>query len=343
MILYGPGTAKPDAILAIYFASDPTGDRIRLKAMKSDYATPEDAMAKEVYHPVGYVWLPLPSLLSFVLRGVLAAPGQPLVLDQPQKLCTLSPALSHSVSDVLEELDPSGRLSLSAPLDDAGEDLGKDLRRPHAFQPLAGPKAPFAQFRVVLRRRATTAPRRSLPGGNRVMIRSTLPDWTYPSKPVEEFIPGGFAGARNTPIRPELIAEIALIRALALRFFDFRPDDWDLSNPEFVCALNMVSAWVTLRVGYACGIRAIKSPLPWAHNIHPVLLIVNWRDKDNRSGYHTRILWVPEDVRDELARYQGLLLQLCKKLGLAAEWRKVPGFFIDARRRGRNSSSHGLS
>jgi hypothetical protein len=164
------------------------------------------------------------------------------------------------------------------------------------------------------------------------MIRFALPEWTYPSKPIEDFIPDGFAGARNTPIFDELISAIAAIRAPALKFFDFKSSDWSLANTEFVHAFNMVSAWVTLRVGYACGIRAIKSPLPWARDIHPVFLVVTWRDKDNRSGYHTRILWVPKDVRVELASYQALLLQICRKLGLPAKWRRIPGFFIDVQR-----------
>jgi hypothetical protein len=138
------------------------------------------------------------------------------------------------------------------------------------------------------------------------MIRFALPEWTYPSKPIEDFIPDGFAGARNTPIFAELISAIAAIRAAALKFSDFRLIDWDLTNPEFVHA--------------------------WARDIHPVFLVVTWRDKDNRSGYHTRILWVPKDVRDELASYQALLLRICRKLGLPAKWRRVPGFFIDVQR-----------
>jgi len=165
------------------------------------------------------------------------------------------------------------------------------------------------------------------------MIRAALPDFEYPSKQVREFIADGFAGARNTPIISELITAIAAIRALALKFFDFESNDWNLANTEFVNAFNMISAWVTLRVGYACGIRAIKSPLPWAHDIHPVFLVATWRDKDNRSGYHTRILWVPKDVRDELACYQVLLLRICRRLGLPDKWRRVPGFFLDAQRR----------
>lgn len=173
---------------------------------------------------------------------------------------------------------------------------------------------------------------RLYPGGDRVMIRSALPDFRYPSKPVEEFIPDGFVGARNTPILSELTTAIASIRARALPLFELAPTAWELANPEFVSAFNAVSAWVALRLGYACGIRAVKSPLPWARDIHPVFGIKKWSDKDNRSGYHTRYLWVPADVRIELASYQALLLLICRKLGLGSKWRKEPGFFIDPER-----------
>ncbi len=112
VVLYGPGTAKPAAEVAIYMASDPTEDRIRLEPVTADYATAEDVTAKNVHHPAGYIWLPLPSFLSFVLRAALAAPGQSLALDHPRKLCTLTAALAESVPDLLAELDPSGRLNL---------------------------------------------------------------------------------------------------------------------------------------------------------------------------------------------------------------------------------------
>jgi hypothetical protein len=164
------------------------------------------------------------------------------------------------------------------------------------------------------------------------MIRFALPDFEYPSKPVENFIPHGFVGPRKTPIVCELITAITSIRSHALPLFDLASTAWELTNPEFVTALNAVSGWITLRAGYACGIRAIESPLPWARDIHPVLGITKWADKDDRSGYHTRLLWVPKDLRTELSFYQAMLLRICSELALAPKWRQVPGFFIDAER-----------
>jgi hypothetical protein len=80
--------------------------------------------------------------------------------------------------------------------------------------------------------------------------------------------------------------------------------DWDLNNPDFIRAFNAVTAWVTLRIGYACGIRAVTTPLPWARDILPVYGVTKWSDKDNPFGSHSRILWVPDDVRLELGAYQ---------------------------------------
>jgi hypothetical protein len=165
------------------------------------------------------------------------------------------------------------------------------------------------------------------------MIHSALPGFSYPSKPIDTFIPEGYVGSRNTPTLPELREAIAMIRANALQFFDFAPSDWDLSNPEFIKAYNGVAAWVTLRIGYACGIRAITTPLPWARDIHPVYGITKWSDKDSPSGYHTRVLWVPGDVRLELGAYQRLHPRLSKKFEFGAEWSKIPGYLIDPQRR----------
>lgn len=88
-----------------------------------------------------------------------------------------------------------------------------------------------------------------------------------------------------------------------------------------------------MRIGYACGIRAISTPLPWARDIHPVYGVVKWSDKDNASGYHTRILRVPNDVRLELGAYQRLLLRVSRNFGFDAKWRKIPGFMIEPQRK----------
>jgi len=113
VVLYGPGTAKPVAEVAIYMAFDSSEDRIRLETVKPDYSTEEDGTVTNVCHPTGYIWLPLPSLLGYVLRALVVGTGQSLVLGQPRKLCTLTEAQSESVSDALAKLDPSGRLNLS--------------------------------------------------------------------------------------------------------------------------------------------------------------------------------------------------------------------------------------
>lgn len=86
VVIYGPQTVKPAAEVAIYFAGDPAEDRIRLETVKPEYATLENVTAKDVHHPAGYIWLPLPSLLSLVLRAAITPTGQGLLLDYPRKL-----------------------------------------------------------------------------------------------------------------------------------------------------------------------------------------------------------------------------------------------------------------
>jgi len=165
------------------------------------------------------------------------------------------------------------------------------------------------------------------------MIHAALPGLSRPSKPIETFIPEGYVGSRNTPTLPELREAIANIRSIALQLFEFAPNDWNLDNLEFINSYNAVAAWVTLRAGYACGIRAITTPLPWARNIHPVYGITKWSDKDNPSGYHTRILWVPNDVRLELGAYQRLLSRLSKKFNFGGKWSRIAGFMIEPQRK----------
>jgi len=165
------------------------------------------------------------------------------------------------------------------------------------------------------------------------MIRAALPEFSPPSKAIDTFIPEGYVGSRNTPTLPELRQAIANIRSIALQLFEFAPREWSLDNVEFINSCNAVAAWVTLRIGYACGIRAITTPLPWARNIHPDYGITKWSDKDNPSGYHSRILWVPNDVQRELAAYQRLLPHLSTKFNFKGEWRTIPGFMIEPQRK----------
>ncbi len=165
------------------------------------------------------------------------------------------------------------------------------------------------------------------------MIHAALPGFSRPSKPIDSFIPEGYVGSRNTPTLPELRQAIANIRSIALQLFEFAPNDWNLDHLEFINSYNAVAAWVTLRVGYACGIRAITTPLPWARDIHPVYGITKWSDKDNPSGYHTRTLWIPNDVRLELSAYQRLLLRLSKKFNFGGKWSRIPGYMIEPLRK----------
>ncbi len=51
------------------------------------------------------------------------------------------------------------------------------------------------------------------------MIHTALPGFSYPSKPIESFIPDGYVGTRNTPTLPDLRKAILSIRVDALQFF----------------------------------------------------------------------------------------------------------------------------
>lgn len=112
-MLYGPRAHAPQAELAFYFADDPAEDKLRLVAIKPDYATPEPEPAANVYHPSGFVWLPTPSLLSLVLRAALSPLNAALDLVTPRKLCSPTSEVRGQVLNLLADLDPSGRVNLS--------------------------------------------------------------------------------------------------------------------------------------------------------------------------------------------------------------------------------------
>ncbi len=112
-MLYGVRTLTPPADLAICFADDPAEDRLRLVAIKPEYANPESESATGVHHTSGFVWLPLPSLLSFLLRAAFSVPGTAFDLQAPRRLCSQISEVREQALNVLADLDKSGRLSLS--------------------------------------------------------------------------------------------------------------------------------------------------------------------------------------------------------------------------------------
>lgn len=112
-VLYGPRAQMPQADLAISLADDPAEDKLRLVAIKPEYANPEPEPADKVHHPSGFVWLPLPSLLSFVVRATFSPPGAVLNLEIPCKLCNRVSEVREEALDLLADLDQSGRMSLS--------------------------------------------------------------------------------------------------------------------------------------------------------------------------------------------------------------------------------------
>jgi hypothetical protein len=112
-MLYGPRAQTPQAELAMYFTEDPAEDKLRLVAIKPDYATPEPEPSANVYQPSGFVWLPLPSLLSLVLRAAFSPPNAALDLATPRQLCNPTSEVREQVLDLLADLDPSGRVNLS--------------------------------------------------------------------------------------------------------------------------------------------------------------------------------------------------------------------------------------
>jgi len=112
-MVYGPRTLAPQADLAIYFADDPAEDKLRLVAIKPEYANQEPEPADKVHHPSGFVWLPLPSLLSFLLRAASSVRDTSLDLRGPCKLCTHVSEMREQALEILADLDPSGRVSLS--------------------------------------------------------------------------------------------------------------------------------------------------------------------------------------------------------------------------------------
>jgi hypothetical protein len=107
----------------------------------------------------------------------------------------------------------------------------------------------------------------------------------------------------------------------------------NLHDPRFVRAHNFFTLYVVWWTGYACGIRSIINPLIRPHDVHEGTGVCNWFDKDDGSGYKSRMLWVPEDLLEQLYALEVHVLKVRKELGNPKSIRGISGFFINENNR----------
>lgn len=328
--IYNSGSAKPLCDLAIRLdESNPDRDCFRVRALDLDYQTPEMPSGGKAHTPSDYVWLPIPPIVSRTARSLVqarSANGKP---QEPIKVCNLTSGFKAAFDQLLGRFDPTGRLQegrLSSTLSSrlcltTGGDLALSCLILGQVNDLC--RAELYYDGVPSRRAAEIY--RELTGS---IHDFCFPDWVRKRPPIASFIPDEYVGCRYTPKLDVVQQAVSTVRqnAKGIRAWLKKPLEDDAS---FIKAHNDYTLYLCWWLGYACGIRAVHSPLLRSQAVDESTGMATWSDKDDASHFHTRVIWIPPDLRRELAWYQKHLSRCQKAFRFSAKWKRAPGYFFD--------------
>lgn len=328
--IYGRNTAKPLCDLAICLnENDPGRDCFRVRALKLDYQTPEMPTDGKAYIPSDFVWLPLPPIVSQTARVVVKGINASGRLELPHKICALTSGFKKALNALLKRLDATERLTegrLSSTLSSricltTGGDLAlsclilgqeNDLCRAELYYDGVASRQAAAIYKKVTDSIHT----------------SCFSGWVQRQAPIAKFIPDEYVGCRYTPTIAAVQSAVSMLlqKAKEIRPWFGKTLKKDASLLEAHNAYTLYLCWW---LGYACGTRAVRSPLLEPHDIDEATGLARWSDKDDASHYHTRFLWVPPDLRKELGRYHEHLHRCQRAFRPTAKWKGKPGYFLD--------------
>jgi hypothetical protein len=314
-------------------------DYFRIQAIDYEYRSDKFEI-DEFRQRSDYVYLPLPPIVSLVVRTLLSDSQGKLSITEPTRLVQMSGSqLETAIRSNLKRLDPTGRLTpgrlersfFARLVAETGGDLAVTsliLAKPH---PLV--HAELYYLAIGLRSAAGLYRRVS-----RRIHEAAFPGWTPDEAPVDDFIPDLDVGCRYYPVVEQLSNNIRTICDLARKAWAriHRKRNFDVHDPEFEHDHNMVTLALTLMFSYGTGVRAITSPLPRLDEIveildrpdKVILGIADWADKDDGSRYHKRELIIIDDLLKMLRAYGKYLDRVRAALPASKTIGRLPAFFL---------------
>lgn len=156
-------------------------------------------------------------------------------------------------------------------------------------------------------------------------IRKQLePDYAVPEI-VRQTVQENFIGHRKCPTVKAVQKAIAgLLKAME----DASPRLTDEQSARYHNLFTLYTIWM---FSYCTGVRGVKTPYLSDAEIDPVSGLSTITDKDGGIGYKTRVVWVPDVLRQQMALYKDFLVRSPKLF----EARELPCFFVDNKMRPR--------
>ena len=327
------------AEIAIFLADELKHDYFRIKAIDYEYRS-DKFETKDFRQRSGYVYLPLPPIVSLIVRTLLSDAHGQISITEPTRLVQMDGSqLETAIRSKLKRLDPTGRLTpgrlersfFARLVAETGGDLAVTsmiLAKPH---PLV--HAELYYLAIGLRSAAGLYQRAS-----RKIHEASFPDWMPDEAPVDDFVTDLDVGCRYYPVLEQLSNNISKICDLARDAWarTQRKRNIDVHDLEFERDHNMVTLALTLMFSFATGVRAVTSPLPRLDDIleildrpdKVVLGIADWVDKDNSSRYHKRELIILDEILKMLRAYGRYLDRVRGALPDSEKVDRLPAFFL---------------
>jgi hypothetical protein len=327
------GSRNDDAKLAVLLGDGPTGnnDWWRITALRPPYRTADKLINGQAHIPQDYIWLPLPSVMSRLLRVIIER-KRILIQDSGElpssRIFGWNSSIRHMINDLLHQLDPGGRLTKTR----IRETLpGLLIVRSGGDASLAslifGREHPLASVELYYDGITTDEAIQTYSD----LVHTLETQWMISSQSTTNPCPvgPGYLGCRYTPTAEALIGAIGFVRAEARNILGYAEDSLSYSDNGFIRAHNFYTLYLTWWLGYACGIRGITTPMIRLQNVDPETGICIWSEKDDGSGYKSRILWIPANLLRELNRYSIYLRRVGCAMEIDKTWSELPGYFLD--------------
>lgn len=339
--IFLPGYMKDASAMAFFLGvknASGAKDGIRMRTVPPKYTTEVKELPRWVYETADFLYVQMPSILARLLR--LLKKDQ--VEQKPTKnikrdtllLATAEYGLMDSVRATLKSLDKTERLTPARIRDTlAGRILaasGGDValaslvtctKHPLAVVELFYDGISAAEAQEVYNRAMGSIEQGCLPQQEWTSRTTPAPD---PNRRSEDYI-----GCRYTPTRATVREAIEAVKQKARAILPLR--NRRIRAPfsqAFIEAHNFYTLYVVLWLGYACGIRAITTPLVRSRDVDFETGLCNYADKDNKQGYKSRLLWVPPDLLEEIVRYERHLARFFPSWRRDAGVSRVAGFFL---------------
>ena len=141
-----------------------------------------------------------------------------------------------------------------------------------------------------------------------------------------DLLQGGSVGSRLCPTRDST-------RGMVRRLIEDIQIASEYSNrSDFIRYHNLYTLYTVLAFGYATTCRAIKTPYQSVDSINPVTGLGSLSDKDDENFHKTRLVWIPNFLREHMAHHQrhhDVLKHQVPRNRRAAS--REPCFFLDER------------